>query len=105
MFEVAFEDLGLRTDLRLGHLYNGACSAALAERPRIALAWLAEDLQHRRQELTEVEARLQDGLTPESEKALHAQRDAINAHLDHARVNDPDLASLRSLPEFVALFE
>jgi hypothetical protein len=78
-----------------GNLYNAACSAALAsaggdgEEARMwrdrALDWLREDLRRCRE-------------SGQDEAALRA-------HVDHARVKDPDLASLRGTPEFDALFE
>jgi hypothetical protein len=36
---------------------------------------------------------------------LNARAQALYSHFEHARVNDPDLQSLRSRPDFAALFE
>ncbi len=44
-------------------------------------------------------------LAAEQKAALEAQKRAIVNHFNHARERDPDLASLRELPEFLKLFE
>jgi hypothetical protein len=41
------------------------------------------------------------GQDPKQER----ERKSILAHLEHARVKDPDLKSLRGTPEFEALFK
>ncbi len=83
-FGSAFVEDALRRDLVRGNLYNATCSAALAGDPDRAIAWLAADLALRRENM---------------------DTDALRAHLEHARVSDADLASLRGLDVFEALFE
>jgi tetratricopeptide (TPR) repeat protein len=63
--------------------YNAACAAAKAGDSERALRYLAENLKWARK---------------------HVAKQQLTAHLEHARVNDPDLKSLRGTPEFDALF-
>ena len=83
-FETALADAQLRADLARGNLYNAACVAALSNQSDVALRWLAADLRLRR-----------------------AQQDPaqFRKHLEHARVTDPDLESLRAWPAFGRVFE
>ena len=83
LFTVALGDPDIAADLRNGHRYNGACAAALAGRTDVALSWLAADLRQRRARLDPV---------------------ALDGFLEHVRVNDPDLASLRGTEDSEALF-
>jgi serine/threonine protein kinase/Flp pilus assembly protein TadD len=113
-FAAVLRDERLRSDLDAGHLYNGACSAALASSDlkgeqaaqwrRQALEWLSEDLRRRRDILTGIEADLTGGVAPEVAARLESLRKSLLAHFEHARVKDPDLASLRGSPEFEAMF-
>lgn len=103
-FAQALTDERVRADLEGGHLYNGACAAARASALAAAdaggplreqaLAYLAEDLKRRRERV----ASLAPGPAREAASA------ALQKHLTWARVEDEDLASLRGLPLFQALF-
>ena len=114
-YAVALEDAKVRADLNRFNLYNGACAAALASaalegeeaaqwRTR-ALEWLGEDLRRRREILAQIDEGLAGDAEPERRARLEKQRQSFLAHSEHARVKDPDIASLRGTPEFEALFE
>jgi len=83
-FEIALADAQLRRDAARGNLYNAACVAALSNQSDVALRWLAADLRLRR---------------------ARQDPEQFKKHLEHARVNDPDLESLRGLPAFGKMFE
>jgi tetratricopeptide (TPR) repeat protein len=114
-FAAALEDERLRADLNRSNLYNAACAATLASdglageeasrwRKR-ALAWLGEDIRRRRDALALAEKELGEGAPPDRAARVRRIREAVESHFEHARVKDPDLASLRRTPEFEALFE
>ena len=113
-FATALEDESIRGDLNRGNLYNGGCAAALASAGREgeeaaqwrerALEWLADDLRRRREILVGVEKELGTNVTPERAAQLRRVQQTLRAHFEHARVKDPDLASLRGTKEFEALF-
>lgn len=104
----ALDDKQIREDLANGHLYNAACMAALAfseaegktaaSLRKQALSWLREDAVLRAARLAKFEAK---ELRPENLEQLRSQ---AQAHIEHARFKDPDLAVLRGTPEFEALF-
>ncbi len=66
---------------------------------------MAEDLRRRRDILLGVEKELERNVTPERAAQLRRVQQGLRAHFEHARVKDPDLASLRGSPEFGALFK
>mgnify|MGYP002622206453 FL=1 len=108
----------IRANLNAGHLYNGACAAALAagvDGPkarwkRQAMEWLAEDLHRRREAATRLHAELQgEGLSDDQRaelgRTLNQVRDANAQHFEWAKNGDPDLIALRGTNEFLDLFE
>jgi tetratricopeptide (TPR) repeat protein len=107
-FRDALEEEAIRADLDQGHLYNAACSAALASAGlegeaagrwrEQALRWLDEDLKRRRDRLAALEA------DPGRRAEFEQKQTRLVAHVEHGRTNDPDLASLRGSAEFERLF-
>lgn len=99
-FEIAFADAAIRDDWENSNLYNAACAAALAhaaagadDKPRLAklaLGWLAPHVAH-------LKARLAAATDDED-------RAGATKYLDWCREGDKDMASLRPLPEFKAIF-
>jgi len=114
-FGTALEDASVRADLDRGNLYNAACSAALAsagvegkeaaDRRAKAFQWLKEDLDGRRELLKKIEAEAAGDVTLERKAQLEKARAAILAQFEHARAEDPELASLRGTAEFEALWK
>ncbi len=117
-FEQAFTDERVRRDLQNGHLYRGACIASLAsaedaqdeadaERLRgLAVAWIAEDLMHRRDYI----ARVDEAIAAEPEGTerlgrLQSLRATLVEQIEIARVKDGDLAAVRATEAFQRLFE
>jgi len=112
-FRCVLADEAYVEDLDGYHLYNGACAASLAsataqdpeaqaEWREQALAWLSGDLARRREVLSDLESR---PASPDRDARVAQVRAALEQHLHHARVADPDLAPLRALPRFERLFE
>ena len=114
-YATALEDEAIRSDMNYGHLYNGACVAAMAAAGladeeaarwrRQALSWLADDLRRRAAMLESIEKELAGSPEPKRRARLERARELNLGQIEHARVKDPDLASLRGTPEFDALFE
>ncbi|MCA8921533.1 MAG: hypothetical protein KDD82_06960, partial [Planctomycetes bacterium] len=111
----ALTDAEVRGEVSEAHLYNGACAAARAaaqaggaERARWtaqALAWLSEDVRLRRAILEQVAEQLADPeLHPSQRSRLETIRAQVQGVMDYARTEDTDLAGLRALPEFEAIF-
>jgi len=108
--EAALADPEVRADLVNGHLYNAACAAALAStlggadagtwRDK-ALQWLGEDAELRREEIRKLDLKL--GTAPSAR--LEAERRRHVDHLARALSEDADLAALRDLPAFRAIYE
>ncbi|MGE0707539.1 MAG: protein kinase [Planctomycetota bacterium] len=115
-FARALESPELRSDLGSGNLYDAACAAARAaaaapaEGPARAalrtqaLDWLRQDLALRRDVLAKVRAALAGGLAPVEREQAEAVQRRLTDHVRYAKDDDPDLASLRALPEFRQLF-
>jgi tetratricopeptide (TPR) repeat protein/tRNA A-37 threonylcarbamoyl transferase component Bud32 len=109
-FEVALRSEALAGDTARGHLYNAACAAARVEGADAsrwhaqAITWLGRDLRARRDLLVAATDALEEAVDPGPKQGWTRTRDALLAHLEHARRGDPDLASLRARPDFEALF-
>ncbi len=113
-FAEALQDASVRPDLDAWVVYDAACAAALASAGAqgdvagrwraTALEWLAEDVRRRRVLLTDIERDLRAGPTADRKTELEKGRERTLAHFRHARAEDPDMAPLRGLPEFEALF-
>ncbi len=112
-FLIALESEELAAELERPNLYNAACAAALASTSAEAteaealraqsLRWLQEDLERRRALVRMLHGR--PHRSPEETQAIEAELRFQQDHLEHARERDPDLAVLRPLPAFQALFE
>jgi serine/threonine protein kinase len=104
----AIADEGLRADLESGALYETLQAAALVAGDQgtpeardlraEAIEWLREDVRRRRERV----ARLPETTPPEERDRL---RKATERFLRHARVEDEELAPLRRMPAFDAVFE
>ncbi|MGH7296994.1 MAG: hypothetical protein ACRELB_18795 [Polyangiaceae bacterium] len=104
-----------RADLDASNLYNGACAASLAlaaappgpEREGLAaraLEWIREDVKRRRQAVVALDAALEKPVRATRRDALEENREQLLAQIEEARAGDADLAALRLLPTFAAVF-
>jgi len=113
-FAAALESEEIHSNIGQAALYNAACAAARAaaeagpgDGPYVALAleWLAADVDLRRRALVQIDRQLADPELDASQRGrLETIRQQVERVLRLARSEDPDLANVRDLPEFRALF-
>lgn len=115
-YKVALKNNRIRSDLVNGHLYNAACSAALAANEKdgeqserlkaISLDWLKEDIEARRELLSRKSRRLnQTNLTTDEVIQIKRFKQLTLKHFEHALKKDPDLEAIRKMPAFEKLFK
>jgi tetratricopeptide (TPR) repeat protein len=113
-FEKALVDEGLRSDLRVGHLYNAACAAArmAGERPDQRAAWtrkacdLLQDLIERcTARLRSLDEFLRTAPAGSERDRLVWERTEHVETLSDGLPNDPDFEAVRADPRFRELLE
>ena len=112
-FRKALKDEAVRNDMQRSHLYNGACAASLASTvtkaeeasawKRQAVAYVRGALTLWRRELAALEKAAKQ--RPERAAEFAPARDRFRQLIANARDRETDLAPLRDLPEFQALFD